>query len=570
MKKNEIYASIVEKAYAIAKENFITTESLKKLEEDKNALLNDLKHNSFIKVPFVGDFSAGKSSLLNAMMGVDVLPTDVVPTTAVSYELYYSEKEYLEIYHKGQLKEMAELSQISELKVVPGDVVYVYLKNQFVKRWNERGIVLVDMPGIDSGIEEHNNAIMNYIQEGSYFFLVTPAEQGTLRSSTLQFVDELKKYNLQCSVVISKIDQKPESEIEKIKTDIEAMARRVIREDIDVVVSSSAVEQFGEVVSLLEKLDPEKFIVGRFEKLVSAYISGVIDEIQLQIRLALSDKKDFSEKIAAINAEREKALNEIAKENDSAQSLEGSADDILKDVQEALISKSQYLATLLYNNNNDNTVLNAELLSIIRPVLINSFKRELTEYQDVISDSVKEFSLNVNEILQDGDNKLLNYANDLVGNLLGKEALETVLKKGLDKMIMKLAAYKGLSTLLKSMSKILGPIVVIVVNIVPDLLRMIFGKSKEQKIESIRQKIVSEVSVKVVEALREPVSQLLEEQRKEVVANMSAMIERESAKYDENIKAVQAEQQENDQATAARIEKLQAAVDRLNNLNTEM
>ena len=137
-------------------------------------------------------------------------------------------------------------------------------------------------------------------------------------------------------------------------------------------------------------------------------------------------------------------------------------------------------------------------------------------------------------------------------------------------MIQKLAAYKGLSTLLKSMSKILGPIVVIVVNIVPDLLRMIFGKSKEQKIESIRQKIVSEVSVKVVEALREPVSQLLEEQRKEVVANMSAMIERESAKYDENIKAVQAEQQENDQATAARIEKLQAAVDRLNNLNTEM
>ena len=178
--------------------------------------------------------------------------------------------------------------------------------------------------------------------------------------------------------------------------------------------------------------------------------------------------------------------------------------------------------------------------------------------------------MNVNEILQDGDNKLLNYANDLVGNLLGKEALETVLKKGLDKMIMKLAAYKGLSTLLKSMSKILGPIVVIVVNIVPDLLRMIFGKSKEQKIESIRQKIVSEVSVKVVEALREPVSQLLAEQRKEVVANMSAMIERESAKYDENIKAVQAEQQENDQATAARIEKLQAAVDRLNNLNTEM
>lgn len=563
MKKNEVYASMIAEAYKIASENFVTNDSLKRVEHEKTVLLNDLRNNAFIKVPFVGDFSAGKSSLLNAMMGTDILPTDVLPTTAVSYELYYSDEEYLEVYHKGEFKEKAELSKIKELRVFPGDVVSLHLNNQVVRKWNNRGLVLVDMPGIDSGIEEHNNAIMNYIQEGSYFFLLTPAEQGTLRSSTLQFVEELKKYNLQCSIVISKADQKPASEIERIKADIETMARKMIREDIDIAVASSASGQFSEVMSMLDKLDPEKFIEMRFASLVSAYIDGIIAEIQLQMKLALSEKNDFAEKIAALKAERDKALNELNGKKGDTQTLDSSAEDILKDVRDALVAKSQYLATLVYSSNNDSDAFNAELLSIIRPVLINSFKREISEYQDVVSDSVKEFSLNVNSILQDSDNKWLDATNNIVGNMLGKDVLEKVLKQGLDKLVKKLVAYKGLTTLLKSLSKIIGPLVVIIINVIPDILRLIFGKSKDQKIEAIRQKIVTEVCDKIIAALREPVCQLLKEQRNEVVAQMSEIIETESAKYDENIKAMQAEQKADEKKTALRIEKLQMAVNRL-------
>lgn len=566
MRKEQMYASVINEASRISKEYINASDSILRIESDKSALLKDMANNAFIKVPFVGDFNAGKSSLLNALMGINLLPTNIVPTTAVSYELYYSDKEQLKVFHKGELKETAPISRIAALEVVPGDVVYVYVDNDFVRKMNERNIVVVDMPGIDSGIEAHNNAILNYIREGSFFFLVTDAEQGTLRRSAIRFVDELKKYGLTCNVIISKVDKKSDEQITTIKAEVEAQAKRAIRSDVEVGISSAAAKRFDDVSRMLDKLDAEKFFVEKYAKEVSGFVSDIISELQLQIKLTLSDKKDFTTKIEALRSEREKALNSLNSKNNTAQSLSNSAEDILNDVREALIAKSSYLATILYNNNNDTNTFNNELLSIIRPILINSFKREISEYQDVIGDSVREFSLNVNDILQDNNNAMLNGANDIIGNLLGKDVLEGILKKGLDKLMVRLAAYKGISTLLDSLSKILGPLVTIIINVIPDLLRMIFGKSKEQKIDSIRQNIASEVVGKIVNSLRDPVTEMLEEQRRSAMNDMESLINEEAKKYDVNIQSMLQEQQASESEIATKVQNLEKGISELDKL----
>ena len=132
MKTIENYVSLVEAATKIGIENFNNQVSVQRLGANKDTLLAEMQNDAYIKVPFVGDFNAGKSSLLNSLMGVSILPTDVVPTTAVSYELYYSEVEKLDIYHEGKFKETAPLSKISKLDVVPGDIVSVYINNDFI------------------------------------------------------------------------------------------------------------------------------------------------------------------------------------------------------------------------------------------------------------------------------------------------------------------------------------------------------------------------------------------------------------------------------------------------------
>ncbi len=564
------YISIVSEACTIAEENFNNSESIQNVISRKNTLIKNLEQDSFIKIPFVGDFSAGKSSLINSFIGQELLPTNICPETAVSYELYFSTNEYLEVWHESKLKETALLSQISVLKVAPGDIVRIYLNNEKIKQLNAKGIVIVDMPGIDSGIEAHNNAILNYIQEGTFFIIVLDAEQGALRNSTITFIEEIKKYNISASVIISKADKKPETEIIQIKSFIEGQAKRFIGETATVGVTSTVNENHKDLNAILESLNATDFLTKKYASQVSNFIKEVIAEIQLQIKLMLSDKKDFPQKINQLEEARERALNSLKAKSKNVQSVEDSAKDILDDIYNSLQQKKSYLATLLFNSQNDTTLFNAELLSIVRPTLVSSFKREISEYQDNIGNSIKEFSLNVNDILQDKNNGFLDGTREIIGNLLGKDIIEEVLKKGLDELIRKLVAYKGLSTLLKTLSKVLGPLTTIVFNIIPDILCIICGKSKETKIAEITQKLDREVFNKIVISLKDEVIKMLEEQRQETLREMENIINEESKKYDANINEIIKEQELDKKSTAEKTYTLQTVIGKLNLILTKL
>ena len=569
MEKVKLYVDVISKAYDVAKESFNNSESLKKAESEKDVLKTELDKDSFIKVPFVGDFNAGKSSLINSMLGADILPTNILPETAVSYELYYSANEKLEVWFDDKLVETTAVSQIKSLQLTPRNLVKLYLNNPVVKEWNDRNIVVVDMPGIDSGVEAHNNAILHYVQDGTFFVLVSEVEGGTLRLSTLSFIEEIKKYGAQLAVVVSKIDKKPEQEVQDVKANVESVAKKLLGDSTMVVSASAVNKDFNGVLDILSSIDAEGLIVNKYKGQVVNFIDSFIVELQLQMKLMLSDKSDFSEKIENLKNAQAKAVEDLKRKAESAQSVEGSADDILDDISDALRQKAGYVATLLYSQT-DGSALNQEILTIIRPVIVNSLKREVTEYSDVIGGALQDFMVNVDTILNDKDNKILSGAEEIVGNMLGKDILEGLLKKGLDQLAKKLVAYKGLGGLVSMLSKILSPLVTIIINIVPDLIRIIFGKSKEQKIEEIKIKFSSEIVSKIIETLRQPIEDMIKEQRSEVYNNVSALIDSETQKYNENINAIKNQQQEEEKVVAQKVAALNVVVEKLNTLKNRI
>lgn len=564
MDKVQHFVSVVEKACAIAKDSLNNQDSIIKAGLDRDGLELDLNNHAYVKVPFVGDFNAGKSSLINSFLGIDLLPTNILPETAVSYELYYSEQERLEIVDGGNVKETAPLSKVSELNLTPTNLVKVFVNNQKIKALNEKHVVIVDMPGIDSGVEAHNNAILNYVQDGTCFVLVTDAECGTLRATTLNFIDEVKKYGSDVYIAISKCDKKSSEEVDKIKRTVEEVAEKYLGKKVPVAVTSAVDKNYSELEKILNSIDSEILIENRFKLPVTNYVNGFIVELQLQIKLLLSNESDYSGKLEKLRREKDDAIENVKKRASAAQSVSGSADDILQDITVALKSKSGYLATLLYQQVDTNVFAN-EIMTVIRPVLVNSLKREVTEYGDVISGAVQEFTLNVDNIINDKDNDLLNGATEMVENLLGKDVLEGMLKKELDKVAEKLVAYKGLSTLLKGFAKVLTPIITIVVNILPDLMRMIFGKSKENKINEIKLKFSTEVVYKIVESLRSSIEEIISSQRAEVDSNIQTLIEEETKKYNDNIQAIlkqqNEEKEEREQKAASLTVKLESLIE---------
>ena len=66
-------------------------------------------------VPIVGSFSAGKSSLINALIGEPLLPVAITPETALPTELRFADKEWLQAV-RSDGKEERHL--VSDLRAV--------------------------------------------------------------------------------------------------------------------------------------------------------------------------------------------------------------------------------------------------------------------------------------------------------------------------------------------------------------------------------------------------------------------------------------------------------------------
>lgn len=552
----------VQAATDVVKLNFPVADVVEKIEADADVLLGRITKDNFIKIPFVGDFSSGKSSLLNAYIGSDLLPTNILPETAVAYELYYAEDEKLELYSDGVLKETKNsLSQIKDFNVSPGDVVYVYINNEKIRSLNSRGIVLVDMPGIDSGIEAHNSAILNYIREGSVFMIFTDTEQATLRSSTISFIREIQQYGLSINVFLSKADKKPETEVQEIRASVEKVVKSLMSDDSVVGVTSSVEEKYGykDVETVLSKVDAEKIFAERYTGEVDAFISSVIAQFEMQIKLITSNAKDFDSLIEQLNKKKTEAISSLEGKASQAQSLEGSADDILQDIRSALMGASQRLAMVAFSSKGDGKAFESELMSIIRPVLINSFKREMTEYQEVIGESMKELSADLSSVISVSSTQGESLAKDVLEKLGGGNMVESLLQKGLSMLLVKFAGKKALTLLVGALS----PIITIVVSFLPDLISLIFGKSNEQKTAEVRDKIESQVIGRVIDGLRPNVEQMLMENRQEAYNEIKAEIENTIEQIDENIKSVMDEKLSSEAEISERVNKLALAVEKL-------
>lgn len=100
----EKFISLIKELKIIAKESEIDTSNTNYLEN----VINEIK----LLIPVVGDFSAGKSTLLNKFIGKDILEVNTLPETSIPAELYYSDREYnIAVDKNGNEIEIYDLSK---------------------------------------------------------------------------------------------------------------------------------------------------------------------------------------------------------------------------------------------------------------------------------------------------------------------------------------------------------------------------------------------------------------------------------------------------------------------------
>jgi len=141
-----------------------------------NHLTNIVNKTTF-DIVVIGEFTSGKSTLINAMLGLDILPTLLQPTTARITYISYSDKPQIILkmkdgktinnnFDEGFLKSLIA-DNVKDVENI--ECIEVYINNQILRE----GIRLIDTPGTNDTDEQRVAITYGLIPEADAVIYLT-------------------------------------------------------------------------------------------------------------------------------------------------------------------------------------------------------------------------------------------------------------------------------------------------------------------------------------------------------------------------------------------------------------
>jgi GTP-binding protein EngB required for normal cell division len=189
-------------------ERVITAHGMIELRGALVMLLERLENHVF-EIGMFGRVSSGKSSLLNHLLGSEVLPVGVTPVTAFPTRVSYgAEAQALIEFAEGkpQTVELSRLPEFATEQQNPGNAKHVMRINvQVPARRLREGVTFVDTPGLGSLATAGAEETVAYLPRCDLGIVLVDAAS-TLTHEDLAIVQALYQSGAQAMVLVSKAD----------------------------------------------------------------------------------------------------------------------------------------------------------------------------------------------------------------------------------------------------------------------------------------------------------------------------------------------------------------------------
>ncbi len=309
-------------------------EDFRSYRKSLHALLERLMEERF-HLAVLGQFKRGKSTFLNALLGEHILPSSVVPLTAIPTFIRPSKERRVKVTFIGGMAEEHPASSTEEIIALleeyvtegknPKNVLHVaqvdvYLDSPVLGK----GVVLIDTPGIGSTYKHNTEVTLNFLAECDAALFMVSADP-PVTEVEVEFLKEVKKKVSRLFFVLNKIDYLGEGEREKMVEFFKSVltGQADFGEDVK-VFSISAKEglsgrekgdtalwkksNVGEVESfLIDFLAREKSRA--LAEAISRKVSDVFVDALMRVRLVLKSFaipiKDLEERISLFNGKME-------------------------------------------------------------------------------------------------------------------------------------------------------------------------------------------------------------------------------------------------------------------------
>ncbi len=162
-------------------------------------------HNMFFIVGVIGEFNAGKSSFVNAILGEKMLPMGITPTT-----------EYIELIRYNEIPD-----RTPELR-----------EGQHLREWahpntGAPGVAIVDTPGTGSVFQRHEDTAKQFLHRSDMVIFLISAKHAFAETERV-YLELAKKYGKKIILVLNQVDLLKPDERQEVRRFIETQVKQTL------------------------------------------------------------------------------------------------------------------------------------------------------------------------------------------------------------------------------------------------------------------------------------------------------------------------------------------------------
>jgi small GTP-binding protein len=249
---------------------------------DQAALATSIRQlDEFFLLVVVGEFNAGKSAFINALVGQPVLQEGVTPTTAAIHVLKHGDKVAQEIDEYGL-----------QVITAPADLL--------------RDVHIVDTPGTNAVMREHERLTADFVPRADLVLFVTSADR-PFTETERAFLETIRGWGKKIVVVINKVDIFERAEdIEEVVGFVRNAAQRLLGLTPEIFPVSAR------LAIRAKSGAPASWVASGFEAL-EKYIAEILHEtsrFRLKLANPLGVGQALAHRYATIAEERLTLLND--------------------------------------------------------------------------------------------------------------------------------------------------------------------------------------------------------------------------------------------------------------------
>jgi len=312
--------------------------------------LREKIENNVFNLVVLGQFKRGKTSLINALLGAEILPTAVVPLTSIATILKYGEMLNINVhFNDGRVTkiEPATLTQYVTEKGNPRnekDVQEVIIT--YPSSYLKDGVWLIDTPGVGSVYEHNTDVAYQYLPKSDAALFLLSVDQPVSKAE-LDFLKDVKEYSHRIFFLQNKADYVGSEDLGESISFSKKIIEECMGSDVKIFPLSAKLALEGKLSGEKELL--EKSFLPEFEHILNTFLmqekgdvlllsltnnllrllSQARFKLELEMKSLFTPLDELKEKIKIFEEKKKEALVE---KNDFNLLLDGETKKIVNNV----------------------------------------------------------------------------------------------------------------------------------------------------------------------------------------------------------------------------------------------